>query len=111
MALITYTNAAADEIATRLVTHFPIFIGTIHRFCLEFILRPFSWIYNWNKPRILSYDELNNFIENNKLKLSIDELNLIKNDINGNINLNVGWNNINPIKKIARKYFLYLDSI
>ena len=42
LALITYTNAAADEIAERIVSEQSTFIGTIHRFCLEFILRPYS---------------------------------------------------------------------
>ena len=66
LALITYTNAAADEISARLHSDDKsIFIGTIHRFCLEFILRPFSWIYKWDKPRIITYDELKEFIESN----------------------------------------------
>ena len=40
-----------------------IFIGTIHRFCLEYILRPFGWIYNWTNPRIITYDELLDFFK------------------------------------------------
>ena len=43
---ITYTNRAAEEIIERLnvygVNDDSIWIGTIHQFCLEFILRPYS---------------------------------------------------------------------
>lgn len=111
IAVITYTNAAADEIATRLVTYQPIFIGTIHKFCLEYILRPFSWLNNWVRPRIINYDELQKFIENNQsLNLSIDDLNLLRKDKEGNIDESVDWNNINPIRDVARIYYVYLDS-
>lgn len=43
---ITYTNAAADEIKERVellgVDIRQLWIGTIHSFCLEWILRPYS---------------------------------------------------------------------
>jgi superfamily I DNA/RNA helicase len=84
IGLITYTNAGADEIASRLVTNqqSDVFIGTIHRFCLEFILKPFGWIYKYSKPKVISYDELMEFIElNPDLDLGnspLDELNKIK---------------------------------
>ena len=43
---ITYTNAAADEIKDRIellgVDISQLWIGTIHSFCLEWILRPYS---------------------------------------------------------------------
>ncbi len=47
---ITYTNAAVDEIETRLRTYGNnafadcCEISTIHAFCLQFILRPYSWL-------------------------------------------------------------------
>lgn len=47
---ITYTNAAVDEIEARLRTHGSnaiadrCEISTIHAFCLQFILRPYSWL-------------------------------------------------------------------
>lgn len=47
---ITYTNAAVDEIEARLRTYGNnaiadrCEISTIHAFCLQFILRPYSWI-------------------------------------------------------------------
>lgn len=47
---ITYTNRASEEIKNRLV-HFNIdlkniWAGTIHQFCLEFIIRPYSMYSN-----------------------------------------------------------------
>lgn len=45
-AAITYTNKAADEIRERLLDmNIPmesVWIGTIHRFCLTFIIEPYS---------------------------------------------------------------------
>ncbi len=47
---ITYTNAAVDEIESRLRTYGNTAISdcceisTIHAFCLQFILRPYSWL-------------------------------------------------------------------
>lgn len=47
---ITYTNRAADEIMERLdaldVTADNIWAGTIHQFCMEFIIRPYSMYSN-----------------------------------------------------------------
>jgi len=115
LALITYTNAGADEIASRLyVEDNDIFIGTIHRFCLEFILRPFSWIYNWNKPRIITYDELNEFIEvnpdidfgDNPLEL----FNKIKRFLNGELDKSVEWENANSLEYISELYYDFLNS-
>jgi superfamily I DNA/RNA helicase len=112
LALITYTNAAADEIASRLVTHKTIFIGTIHKFCLEYILRPFSWIYGWEKPRIVTYDELVDFTENNEtLNLTIDDLSLLRKTTSGNIDVSVDWNNPNDITIVGNIYYMYLQSI
>lgn len=115
LALITYTNAAADEIATRLVVQTPIFIGTIHRFCLEFILRPFGWLYNWKKPRVVSYDELKLFIDNNKDielgKNPYDELSKIKKDLEGNLEKNIEWDLDISLEIVVDKYYEYLNKI
>jgi DNA helicase II / ATP-dependent DNA helicase PcrA len=49
LAVITYTNAASQEIQERLSKETPIppnvFIGTIHSFLIRFILKPFGSIY------------------------------------------------------------------
>lgn len=115
LALITYTNAGADEISSRLhVEEKEIFIGTIHRFCLEFILRPFSWIYRWNKPRIVTFDELNEFIEiNADIDLGdspLDELGKLKRLLNGDLDKSVEWGNVESLEHIAELYFGFLDS-
>ncbi|WP_336702641.1 ATP-dependent helicase [Chryseobacterium indologenes] len=112
LALITYTNAAADEIASRLNTDDKdIFIGTIHRFCLEFILRPFSWIYKWHKPKIISYDEMKEFIEiNSDIKLGdnpLDELSKIKRLLNGDLDCS-NTDNIESWIYISELYFNFL---
>lgn len=114
LALITYTNAAADEIASRLNTDDKdIFIGTIHRFCLEFILRPFSWIYKWHKPKIVSYDELKEFVEiNSDIELGdnpLDELSKIKRLLNGDIDCS-NSNNIESWIYISELYFNFLKN-
>ncbi len=115
LALITYTNAGADEISSRLhAAEKDIFIGTIHRFCLEFILRPFSWIYLWNKPRIVTFDELNEFIEiNPDINLGdspLDELGKIKRLLNGELDVSVDWGGVDSLEYIAKLYFGFLDS-
>ncbi|MGM5630837.1 ATP-dependent helicase [Apibacter raozihei] len=115
LALITYTNAGADEIAYRLADQdYKVFIGTIHRFCLEFILRPFGWIFNWHKPRVVTYNELNEFIEENKtLDLGsspLDELNKIKKTLDGNLDTTVVWNNLTDIQTVANAFYDFLQN-
>lgn len=116
LALITYTNAGADEIASRLVVndHTNLFIGTIHRFCLEFILRPFGWLYKWGQPRVITYDELLEFAElHEELELgtsALDELNKIKKDINGDLDTSVDWNRGTPLEEVAEIFYAFLKS-
>lgn len=115
LALITYTNVGADEISSRLnVDDKEIFIGTIHRFCLEFILRPFSWIYKWNKPRIVTFDELNEFIDiNPDIDLGdnpLDELGKLKRLLNGELDKSVEWGNVESLEYIAEIYFDFIAS-
>lgn len=114
LALITYTNAGADEISSRLyVEENDIFIGTIHRFCLEFILRPFSWIYSWNKPRIVTYNELNEFIEINSEidfgKTPLDELSKLKRLLNGELDKSIQFINNESLEYIAELYYDFLN--
>lgn len=119
IALITYTNAAADEISSRLISQNNIFIGTIHRFCLEFILRPYGWMYKWNKPRIISYEEKELFFESNQdIELDknfgqnkFDEIDKIKKDIKGNLDTSTEWNHEISIIEVARRYLEYQKSI
>lgn len=114
LALITYTNAGADEIYSRLSPEYIVFVGTIHRFCLDFILRPFGWIYKWNKPRIVSYNDLQCFIEENShIDLGnrpIEELGKIKRDLFGKIDNSVEWEHINSFESVAELYFKFLNN-
>ncbi len=115
LALITYTNAGTDEISTRLVNKESTFIGTIHRFCLQFILRPYSWIYNWGKLKVLAYEEQLNFLElNTDINLGetpLDELNKIKRNLNGTFNTSIDWEFNIPLEELIDRYYEYLDSI
>jgi superfamily I DNA/RNA helicase len=113
LALITYTNAGADEISSRLnADEKVVFIGTIHRFCLEFILRPFSWIYKWNKPRVVTFDELNDFIKlNSDINFGdnpLDELCKIKRLLNGELDKSVVWENVESLEYVGELYFNFL---
>ena len=115
IALITYTNAGADEIASRLITEKPVFIGTIHSFCLEYILRPFSWLNNWNRPRVISYEQQEIFFEENTdIDLDanfgqnkFDELGKIGKNIDGSLNCDVEWNHSITIQEVATRYYDY----
>lgn len=116
LALITYTNAGADEISYRLTDQDnKVFVGTIHRFCLEFILRPFGWVYGWNKPRIITYDELNEFIEENKSEFdlgsyALENLNKIKKTLAGDLDTSVEWNHEISIEKVANSFYKFLNN-
>jgi len=115
IALITYTNAGADEIASRLITEKPVFIGTIHSFCLEYILRPFSWLNNWNRPRVISYEQQELFFEENSdIDLEenfgqnkFDELGKIGKNIDSSLNCDVEWNHSITIQEVATRYYDY----
>lgn len=116
IGLITYTNAAADEISSRLLINGnDAFIGTIHKFCLSYILKPFGWLYGWQRPRIVTFLELTKFFEiHNDLDLGInkfDELNKIKRKPNGDLDLEVAWENSVSLEYVADLYFKYLDNI
>lgn len=115
LALITYTNAGADEISYRLFDRDnKVFVGTIHRFCLEFILRPFGWLYEWQKPRIITYDELTEFVELNPDfdlgRNPLDEINKIKKTLNGNLDKNIDWENSVSLEYIAEAYYSFLKT-
>lgn len=115
LALITYTNAGADEISYRLADRDnKVFVGTIHRFCLEFILRPFGWLYEWYKPRVITYDELTEFVElNTDFDLGnnpLDEINKIKKTLDGNLDKNVGWQNAVALEYVAEAYYSFLKT-
>lgn len=113
LALITYTNAGADEISDRLaVSENNMFIGTIHRFCLEFILRPFGWINSWNKPRIITFDELSEFLEANKDldfgENKLENIGQFKKTLDGGLDFNKSWTDEETFKEL---YVIYTNFI
>lgn len=84
---ITYTNRAADEIKERLnllnVDNETIWVGTIHQFCLEFILYPFKM----NLSRISKgFTIIDDYTQREYL-----------NQINASLNLNLKSYEINKI--------------
>ncbi len=115
IALITYTNAGADEIASRLITEKPVFIGTIHSFCLEYILRPFSWLKNWNKPKVISYEQQELFFEGNKDidlgKNKFEELGKIAKKLDGSLNCEIEWEHSITIQEVAERYYEYQTNL
>jgi len=115
LALITYTNAAADEIDSRISTEKDVFIGTIHSFCLEFILRPFSWIYKWTKPIVISYEQQEGFFEANEdIDLGsspIDELGKIRRNLDGTLSTEIEWTHGVDVETLATRYFEYQEKI
>lgn len=116
IALITYTNAGADEISSRMdCDPSRIFIGTIHSFCLKYILRPFGWKNEWRNSRILQFNELQQFVAGNftfSQEINwIDELNKIQKNHDGDLVEPSNWGNGYDYEKIANKYFDHLDAI
>lgn len=113
LALITYTNAGADEISDRLVDNEKtLFIGTIHRFCLEFILRPYGWIYGWSKPRIITFDELSEFLDSNKDldfgENKIESIGQFKKNIKGELDTSNRWTDVETFTELFTLYNNFL---
>lgn len=74
---ITYTNRAANEIKNRLdilgIDSQKIWIGTIHQFCLEFIIYP----YKMNLPKISKgFTIIDDFIQREYIQGILQELNM-----------------------------------
>lgn len=75
---ITYTNRAADEIRERLekmdIPEDKVWVGTIHQFCLEFIIRPYTMYHNRLKKGYHIIDEYvqNQYVEEIVKTLGID---------------------------------------
>ena len=108
VALITYTNAAADEMRNRIDSEKKIFVGTIHKFCLEYILRPFGWLYDWENLKVISFDDKKEIKEEIKIrfgsKIQYRFFNNVRKKLNGEIDLS----NIDYSFEIADFYFDYL---
>lgn len=117
IALVTYTNNGADEIASRLPYDNRIFIGTIHGFCLEFILRPFCWVNKWVRPKVISHDLQELFFEENTDinlesefgKNKFDELNKVQKHLNGELNTDLDWGHDISLTELATRYYKFQE--
>lgn len=91
---ITYTNRAADEIKERLekidVPEDKVWVGTIHQFCLEFIIRPYTMYHERLKK---GYHIIDEYATNQYIDEIIDEL-----------GLNIGYNKPFKYPEIVEKY-------
>ena len=72
---ITYTNRAADEIKERLerieISENKVWVGTIHQFCLEFIIRPYTM---YHKRLRKGYHIIDEYVTKQYIEEIIEEL-------------------------------------
>ena len=72
---ITYTNRAADEIKERLekidIAEDKVWVGTIHQFCLEFIIRPYTMYHDRLRK---GYHIIDEYVTKQYIKEIIKEL-------------------------------------
>ena len=91
---ITYTNRAADEIRERLekmdIPEEKVWVGTIHQFCLEFIIRPYTMYHNRLKK---GYHIIDEYVQSQY----VDE-------IVENLGINIGYNKPFDFPKIVNNY-------
>lgn len=91
---ITYTNRAAEEIKERLekldIPENKVWVGTIHQFCLEFIIRHYTMYHSRLKK---GYHIIDEFVS----KQYVDE-------IKKELNMDIGYNNPYDYPQIVEKY-------
>lgn len=91
---ITYTNRAAEEIKERLekldIPEGKVWVGTIHQFCLEFIIRQYTMYHSRLKK---GYHIIDEFVS----KQYVDE-------IKKELNMDIGYNNPFDYPKIVEEY-------
>lgn len=91
---ITYTNRAAEEIKERLekldIPEDKVWVGTIHQFCLEFIIRHYTMYHSRLKK---GYHIIDEFVS----KQYVDE-------IEKELNMDIGYNNPFDYPQVVEKY-------
>lgn len=91
---ITYTNRAADEIRERLekmdIPEEKVWVGTIHQFCLEFIIRPYTMYHNRLKK---GYHIIDEYVQSQY----VDEI--VK-----NLGIDIGYDKPFDFPEIVNKY-------
>lgn len=91
---ITYTNRAADEIRERLekveTPEDKVWVGTIHQFCLEFIIRPYTM---YHKRLRKGYHIIDEYVTKQYIEEIIEEL-----------GIDIGYSKPFEYPKILEKY-------
>lgn len=91
---ITYTNRAADEIRERLekleTPEDKVWVGTIHQFCLEFIIRPYTMYHERLRK---GYHIIDEYVTKQYIGEIIEEL-----------GIDIGYNNPFEYPEISAKY-------
>lgn len=91
---ITYTNRAADEIRERLekleTPEDKVWVGTIHQFCLEFIIRPYTMYHERLRK---GYHIIDEYVTKQYIEEIIEEL-----------ELDIGYNKPFEYPEILEKY-------
>ena len=91
---ITYTNRAADEIRERLekleTPEDKVWVGTIHQFCLEFVIRPYTMYHERLRK---GYHIIDEYVTKQYIEEIIDEL-----------GIDIGYNKPFEYPEILEKY-------
>lgn len=91
---ITYTNRATDEIKERLgkidIAMDKVWVGTIHQFCIEFIIRPYTM---YDERLRKGYHIIDEYVS----KQYIDK-------ITKSLGINIGYDNPFEFQEIVEKY-------
>lgn len=91
---ITYTNRAADEIKERLgkidIAMDKVWVGTIHQFCIEFIIRPYTM---YDERLRKGYHIIDEYVS----KQYIDK-------VTKSLGINIGYDNPFEFQEIVEKY-------
>ncbi len=91
---ITYTNRAADEIKERLekieIPEDKVWVGTIHQFCLEFVIRPYTMYHERLRK---GYHIIDEYVTKQYIEEIIEEL-----------GIDIGYNKPFEYPEILEKY-------
>ena len=91
---ITYTNRAADEIRERLekleIPEDKVWVGTIHQFCLEFVIRPYTMYHERLRK---GYHIIDEYVTKQYIEEIIEEL-----------GIDIGYNKPFDYPEILEKY-------
>ena len=91
---ITYTHRAAEEIKDRLeeldINYDNVWVGTIHQFCLEFIIRPYTMYHDRLKK---GYHIIDDYVKEKYIREIADEL-----------GIDIGYDDVDEFPEIIYRY-------